>query len=84
MPPGLGDILGLTVSRASDNSRLRTALVLLTDDFCRLVAIHDGHGQVHEDEAVDDAVFETCLDLFHRLLSVVRAVNQLGQVNELP
>ena len=62
--------------------RLLMALVELAQQFCGLKAVHDGHGQVHQDKCVGIIFFKALLGHLYADLAVVGGVNQLNNTWE--
>ena len=62
--------------------RLLVALVELAQQFRGLKAVHDGHGQVHQDECVGIIFFKALLGHLYADLAVVGGVNQLNNTWE--
>ena len=62
--------------------RLLVALVELAQQLRGLKAVHDGHGQVHQDECVGIIFFKALLGHLYADLAVVGGVNQLNNTWE--
>ena len=65
-----------------DNLRLLMVLVELAQQLRGLKAVHDGHGQVHQNECIGIIVFKALLGHLYADLAVVGGVNQLNNTWE--
>ena len=83
VPPAFRDEFCLTVAGHSNNFWLRETFIDLPQRLRCTVPIQYRHGQVHEDEAISVAVFESVASFLNAVLAVVSCIYQLGNALEL-
>ena len=83
IPPAFCDEFCLTVAGHSDNFWLRVTFIDLPQRLRCTVSIHYRHGQVHEDEAISVAVFESVASFLYAVLAVISCIYQLGNALKL-